>query len=52
MYTNRSVIANKTSPETLTGVSREYQTQSRIKFIVSVLNRQKIFKHRVKYVTL
>lgn len=56
MYTNRFIInSNKTGPVTLIGVlsyQENIQHKSGIKFTVSVLSRQRKFKHTAKYRTL
>ena len=53
MYTNRFIIiSNKTGPVTLIGVlsyQENIQHKSGIKFTVTVLSRQRKFKHTAKY---
>lgn len=55
MYLNRFIISTETGPVTLVGVlsyQKNVKPKSGIKFTVSVVNRQRIFRHRAKYGTL
>lgn len=55
MYLSRFIISTETGPVTLVGVlsyQENIKHKSGIKFTVSVVNRQRIFRHRAKYGTL